>query len=156
MTLNEQLLGQIFDACRGHIYLVYISPMKRFNFLVMRTNLQKKVGNFQRNLTFQIETNVSPREGYLQKKIACKFDEDNWSSFLLRALLLKIFLHTVTAAAMYRMLNQRIHWMYLVDMIILKWKHGKLTGIMLFTLNLIVCDLCGRPEARGQQIYGQV
>ena len=45
MTLNEELL----DSCGGRIYLLYRSPVKRFNLLVMRTNQQKKVDNFQRN-----------------------------------------------------------------------------------------------------------
>ena len=36
-------------ACRGLIYLLYISGMKRFNLTVMRTSQKKKVDNFQKN-----------------------------------------------------------------------------------------------------------
>ena len=36
-------------ACIGYVYLLNISPMKRFNLLLMRTSQWKKVDNFQRN-----------------------------------------------------------------------------------------------------------
>ena len=36
-------------ACIGQIYLLYISSLKRFNLLVMRTSQWKKIDNFQRN-----------------------------------------------------------------------------------------------------------
>ena len=69
-------------ACRGHIYiyLLYISPTKRYNCLVMRTIQLKKVNNFQRNaqgslLDFQNDTNFNCREAHLPMKMLCKFGE---------------------------------------------------------------------------------
>ena len=54
----------------GHIYLLYVSPMKQFNLLVTRMSQQKEVDNFQRNaqgshLVFQNEANFSCLQGSL-------------------------------------------------------------------------------------------
>ena len=73
----------------------YVSPMKRFNLLLMRNNQYIKVDNFQRNahgrhLVFQNEAYFLPREAYPQIKISCKFGELSWCSFPLTALTLKM------------------------------------------------------------------
>ena len=62
------------QSFRGHVYLLYISPMKRFNILLMRTSQKKKINNFQRNAhdghcVFQNEANFNPREAYPPMKI---------------------------------------------------------------------------------------
>ena len=80
--------------------MLYISPMKRFNLLPMRTSQQKKVYNFQRNgrsgnLVFQNEADFSPREAYIPIKISCKFGEPSCCSFPLTELTSKISLQAV-------------------------------------------------------------
>ena len=82
--------------------MLYISPMKRFNFVLMRTSQYKKVDNFQRNargshLVFQNEASFIPRESYHQMKISCKFGEPSWCSFPQRVLNSKISLHAAAA-----------------------------------------------------------
>ena len=52
---------------RGHVYVSYISPMKRFNLLPMSNSQYKNVDYFQRNargghLVFQNEAIFLPRE----------------------------------------------------------------------------------------------
>ena len=34
-NLNKELQGQMSTRCKGHVYLLYRSPMKRFNLLLM-------------------------------------------------------------------------------------------------------------------------
>ena len=84
--------------------MLYISSMKRFNLLPIRTCQYKMVNNFQRqarsdHLVFQNEANLSPKEAYLPMKISCKFGEARWFSFPLRLLTSKISLHGGVANA---------------------------------------------------------
>ena len=79
------------QGCRGYVYLLYISSMKTFNILLMRTSQKKKVDNFQRNargshLVFQNEANFSAREAHLPLRIFCQFGEASWCNLPLRAL----------------------------------------------------------------------
>ena len=78
------------QGCRGHVYLLYISPMMRFNLLPKRNSQYKNADYFQRNargghLVFQNQAIFSPREAYPPMKISCKFGEPSWCSFPLRA-----------------------------------------------------------------------
>ena len=87
------------QGCTGHVYLLYISAMKRFNLLPMGNSQYKNVYYFQRNargghLVFQNEAIFVPREAYPPMKISCKF---GLCSFPLRALTPKISLCAAAA-----------------------------------------------------------
>ena len=83
MTLNEELQVKCLQGCRGHVYLLYVSPIKRFQPSTDEIQPVEKGRQFQRNacdshLVFQNVAYFSLREAYLLMKISCKFGEASW------------------------------------------------------------------------------
>ena len=106
------------EACREHVYLSYISPINRFNLLLMRTSQYKKADNFLRNaqgghLVFQNEANFSPREVYLPIRYPANLVKLAGVVFS-RVLTSKISL--CAAAVTSPVLTPSIHWMHLDTM----------------------------------------